>query len=693
MNSECREDHPENIEEDETFRQIRLTSRREITWTIRDFKSWITADHHYSLDSPPFEFENATWCLRLSRRVKDIEFDIIRLSSRVPHHRLRYNLIWPDGYYDGPFIYDDVDIEKDLFLEELMLFMRLREIPSVGWTKIFILVCQISSEGLPVVDAFSQTEQDSKIVDADLCQNFKDLLLNGQDHDLVLKVKDEEFRAHRNILRARSPVFESMLRHDMIEKHSGTIDIPDCDPGAFEQFLLYLYSGEVETLDASVMLSLYYVADKYDMGHLKEQCREIIKNSMTPTNVSNVIQLALNHSDADVLERATDYFGKHVNVVLRTAEWQSFAKHHMMQAYELLFIKAADTFMSEKNSNPENKRHDLKEIHLTRTLDIIWEIQDFSGLPKTADYSLDSPTFNFEHATWCLRLYPKSWYHYIGFTIVRLSSHVPHHRLHYSLMWPEDHYGVHSIVDDFDEDHKEHGRKYFINRSLPPRCTSCVDQNTFIQLECQISCYKSPVVNTFSQAALDTKNNGHLSQDFKNLLLNGQNQDFVLKVKDKEIRAHRNILRARSTVLESIMEHDVVVIPDCDPEAFEQFLLYLYGGEVETLDPNNMLALYYVAQKYDAGHLKEQCRQFIVESLTSTNVSDVLELALTHSDAELLGRATAYFVKHVTEVLPTVEWQSFGSRNFTRANELFIKAVSKKDDMEEHTGDVCNLKI
>lgn len=90
-------------------------------------------------------------------------------------------------------------------------------------------------------------------------------MLEGLDHDLILKVGDKELRAHRDVLRARSQVLKSMLSCDMKEKHSGIIDIPDCDPLAMEQFLSYVYSGKVETLDQTNMLNLYYIADKYDM--------------------------------------------------------------------------------------------------------------------------------------------------------------------------------------------------------------------------------------------------------------------------------------------------------------------------------------------------------------------------------------------------------------------------------------------
>lgn len=165
------------------------------------------------------------------------------------------------------------------------------------------------------------------------------MLLDGLDHNLILKVGDKELRAHRDILRIRSRVFESMLTHDMMENNSGVIDIPDCDPQAMEQFLTYVYSGKVDTLDQSNMLGLYYIADKYESERLKEECCNFIKKSLTPTNFCNVIQLALNHSDSSLLDYATEYFLSNVLDILHTVEWQHFLKNNSTVANEL-FIKS-----------------------------------------------------------------------------------------------------------------------------------------------------------------------------------------------------------------------------------------------------------------------------------------------------------------------------------------------------------------
>lgn len=335
----------EKKHEEDFFRfDVHTTSTKVLVWKIHNLKNvYRIADR---LDSPTFSFEDANWRLRIypntSSEGEDdcIGFMLVRLGTRVPSHKLNVILM------------DHICIEKSFELVfdkdreengDMAFPLRHMEFRLSKFVNSLNLMCQISRCGSRPADASVQTEfltEDTKDNAVEtLCQNFKTLLLNSHDHDVVLKVKDREFRAHQNVLRVRSPVFESMLNHDMKERNSGVIDIPDCEPAAFEQFLLYLYSAKVQTLDADNMLSLYYVADKYYADHLKQECREFIKESVSSRNVTDVIDVALNHGDADLLHCATEYFVKEVNAILPTVEWQTFMKRSTTQANELI-IKA-----------------------------------------------------------------------------------------------------------------------------------------------------------------------------------------------------------------------------------------------------------------------------------------------------------------------------------------------------------------
>lgn len=168
---------------------------------------------------------------------------------------------------------------------------------------------------------------------------MKKLLMDGKHHNLILKVANKEFLVHQNILMARSTVFEAMLSHDMTEKNEGVIDVPDCDPESMQEFLHYVYCGKVENWSSDIALGLYYLADKYNIIPLKGKCTEFLKKSLSISTVCDIIQLALNHSDSDLLEHSTEYFLNHVSDILSTDGWMSFLNSNSVAANEL-FIKA-----------------------------------------------------------------------------------------------------------------------------------------------------------------------------------------------------------------------------------------------------------------------------------------------------------------------------------------------------------------
>jgi hypothetical protein len=78
-----------------------------------------------------------------------------------------------------------------------------------------------------------------------LSQNFSQLLDDADDYNIIIKVGEnsntKEFRAHSNILRARSPYFKRALSQDWIKKKNNMFNFtkPNISPNVFEMVLRY----------------------------------------------------------------------------------------------------------------------------------------------------------------------------------------------------------------------------------------------------------------------------------------------------------------------------------------------------------------------------------------------------------------------------------------------------------------------
>lgn len=176
---------------------------------------------------------------------------------------------------------------------------------------------------------------------------MKDLLTKGNDYDVKICVQNKEFRAHRNILSARSPVFAMMFAHNTKESNTGTISIKDCDAGSFSEFLLYLYTGRTENLTPTTAFHLYYTADKYDFPALKERCVRHLKTSLSVESICNVVLLAAKHQEKDLLEAASEFFARNVEKILISEGWQRFMMDNPVEANEL-YIKSIKFYLPKK---------------------------------------------------------------------------------------------------------------------------------------------------------------------------------------------------------------------------------------------------------------------------------------------------------------------------------------------------------
>lgn len=115
-----------------------------------------------------------------------------------------------------------------------------------------------------------------------LTTNMKQVFLDEQMRDTVLKVGNRIFKAHKELLVARSPVFASMyqLQPDLEEKKTYELIIPKCTPESFEVFLHYVYTGNADTISTSNVCNLYDFADRYQVDDLKEKCIRFMKNNL-----------------------------------------------------------------------------------------------------------------------------------------------------------------------------------------------------------------------------------------------------------------------------------------------------------------------------------------------------------------------------------------------------------------------------
>eukprot|EP00057_Strongylocentrotus_purpuratus_P000785 XP_001183268.2 PREDICTED: kelch-like protein diablo [Strongylocentrotus purpuratus] len=126
--------------------------------------------------------------------------------------------------------------------------------------------------------------------------------------DIVLNVEGKVFKAHRNVLAACSPYFDTMcnsgLEEDKVDTAVATIECTSAE--AMDEILNYMYTGKI-SINATNVESILRGADPFLMTALKEYCYQFMWQNMDASNVLAVRQLSDLYGFADLYGRSQQF--------------------------------------------------------------------------------------------------------------------------------------------------------------------------------------------------------------------------------------------------------------------------------------------------------------------------------------------------------------------------------------------------
>ncbi|CAL1281806.1 unnamed protein product [Larinioides sclopetarius] len=174
--------------------------------------------------------------------------------------------------------------------------------------------------------------------------------------------------------------------------------------------------------------------------------------------------------------------------------------------------------------------------------------------------------------------------------------------------------------------------------------------------------------------------------DFKALYNDQFLTDIVLKTATKSFSAHKNVLYARSSVFRATLTNDMkekntdcIKVEDLEDETVQRLLLFLYTDNLEELQWESAIQLYYAADKYAIGKLKVLCSSFLIDNLNTSTASRILLLADNHNDTELKRIVEDFILEHEREVFGSEEWEKLIETN----PQLVIKTMHLKYKREK----------
>lgn len=205
---------------------------------------------------------------------------------------------------------------------------------------------QEKSKGLAqkgLAHAFNQLKQLKDLDDALLEQyRFLEALVMAfheelhPDVELVPK-NGPPIHAHRVVMATKSSVFKSMFEADECKgTHTGAIPIPEMSHDELRCLLEFLYSGSIseEKIEQHGHV-LFIAADKYNIPFLSKICEAHISNSINPSNVLDVLELATMCSATSLKEIAVNTIVKHHDEIIFTEKYEGFALRNALLSVEI----------------------------------------------------------------------------------------------------------------------------------------------------------------------------------------------------------------------------------------------------------------------------------------------------------------------------------------------------------------------
>ncbi|CAI0443315.1 unnamed protein product [Linum tenue] len=157
----------------------------------------------------------------------------------------------------------------------------------------------------------AKQEDSITVPDFNLGNGFKELLESEVGWDVVFRVGDETFRAHKSILAARSPFFRAQFFGLAGDPYLNEVIVDDVHPSIFKAMLLFIYTDELpdvhDTTSSShsstatnMMQHLLVAADLYNLDRLKVFCESKLFDELTTTSVATTLALAEQHQCAQL---------------------------------------------------------------------------------------------------------------------------------------------------------------------------------------------------------------------------------------------------------------------------------------------------------------------------------------------------------------------------------------------------------
>uniref|UniRef100_A0A9J2PKI9 BTB domain-containing protein n=1 Tax=Ascaris lumbricoides TaxID=6252 RepID=A0A9J2PKI9_ASCLU len=186
--------------------------------------------------------------------------------------------------------------------------------------------------------------------------------------DVEIEVEGNVFPAHRYVLAAAIPYFNSMFASDMRESRQQRISIQDIPANAFQQLLDFAYTSRVN-INGDNVQQLLYAASILQMDTVCSACQGFLTQYLTTANCLSIRQFAEQHNCVTLLSSVDDFAMEHFPELRKLPEFLMIPFGHLMD-----LLRSADLKVNNEQEVFETamewvqKAEHERKVHLPELL-------------------------------------------------------------------------------------------------------------------------------------------------------------------------------------------------------------------------------------------------------------------------------------------------------------------------------------
>jgi len=162
----------------------------------------------------------------------------------------------------------------------------------------------------------------AKLHDMPVFTSGKPMLVDSENKpDILLKVGEKKFHAHKEILMLRSRIFEAMFNSDTKERRESSVVIEDFDETIVEEMILFMYTDTCTRI-GEIAKDLLAAADKYFIDKMKLLCEIELTKQMDVKNACEISKVAEAYNSETLTDFTTNYIIENYQTIVNEVGWE-----------------------------------------------------------------------------------------------------------------------------------------------------------------------------------------------------------------------------------------------------------------------------------------------------------------------------------------------------------------------------------